>query len=65
MKMKSSHMKEGKAEYCIDENGEIYVLPITTSVKELKGMVPKPMKRIDLTTMQEVIEKKADVYDRG
>jgi antitoxin PrlF len=44
-----------KVEFLIDENDNIFILPVKTSVKELKGMVPPPGKVVSLKDMEGAI----------
>ena len=49
--------KGDKIEFFIDNEGEIRLIPVKSSVKELKGMVPPPNKKVSLEDMQEAIER--------
>ena len=46
-----------KIEFVIDEQGHIEMLPVTASVKKLKGMVPKPSQPVSLDNMETAIAK--------
>lgn len=46
------NLKAGdKLEFILDDNGDLHILPITASITKLKGMVPKPTRRISLGEM--------------
>ncbi len=45
-----------KIEFFVDNEGAIVLVPVKSSVKELKGMVPPPNKYVSLEDMQEAIE---------
>ena len=47
-----------KIEFLIDNEGAIVLVPVKSSVKELKGMVPPPDKSVSLEEMQEAIESR-------
>jgi antitoxin PrlF len=50
------HLSPGdKIEFLIDEDGTLRVIPVTATLRELKGMVPKPDRGVSLTEMQEAI----------
>jgi len=44
--------KGDKIEFFIDKEGANRLIPIKSSVKELKGMVPLPNKKVSLDDMQ-------------
>ncbi len=46
-----------KVEFIIDEQGNVRMIPIKSTIKELKGMVRKPKKAVSLADMQDAIEK--------
>ena len=48
-----------KVEFMIDSDGNVKMVPIKSSIKELKGVVPKPKKTVGLDDMQDAIEKRA------
>jgi antitoxin PrlF len=45
-----------KIEFFVDNEGAIVLVPVKSSVKELKGMVSPPNKYVSLEDMQEAIE---------
>jgi antitoxin PrlF len=47
-----------KIEFFVDNEGSIVLVPIKSSVKELKGMVPAPEKNVSLEEMREAIESR-------
>ena len=53
------HLKSGdEIEFFILESGKIECIPVTTSIKELKGFLPKPKKRVSLEDMDTVIRER-------
>ena len=51
------HLEPGdKVEFVLDEKGWVRMIPLTVSVTELKGMVPKPDKIISIEEMKLAIE---------
>jgi len=44
-----------KLEFFVDETGYVKIIPVTASVTQLKGMVPKPGKPKSLQDMQRAI----------
>ena len=53
------HLKSGdEIEFFILESGKIECIPVTTSIKELKGFLPKPKKRVILEDMDIVIRER-------
>lgn len=53
------HLKSGdEIEFFILESGKIECIPVTTSIKELKGFFPKPKKRVSLEDMDIVIRER-------
>jgi antitoxin PrlF len=48
-----------QVEFFIDEDGRIEMVPITASVKRLKGMLPKPKKAVTLEAMDQAIRQRA------
>lgn len=44
-----------KVEFLIDDNDKIFILPVKTSMTELKGMVPPPGKKVSLKDMEDAI----------
>lgn len=46
-----------RVDFLLDASGELRVAPVTASVKQLKGMVPRPTKPVTLDQMDEAIAK--------
>ena len=46
-----------RVEFIIDDDGRLFILPVTRSVKTLKGMLPKPASPVSLEAMDEAISK--------
>ena len=44
-----------RVEFIIDDDGRLFVLPVTRSIKTLKGMLPKPTSPVSLKEMDEAI----------
>ncbi len=44
-----------RVEFIIDDDGRLFILPVTRSVKTLKGMLPKPTAPVSLEAMDEAI----------
>ncbi|WP_022953031.1 AbrB/MazE/SpoVT family DNA-binding domain-containing protein [Leucothrix mucor] len=44
-----------RVEFIIDDDGRLFILPVTRSVKTLKGMLPKPTFPVSLEAMDEAI----------
>lgn len=54
------HLKIGdRIEFFLDEAGDCRVVPVTASIKRLKGMVPKPKKPVSLSAMEKAIAQGA------
>jgi AbrB family looped-hinge helix DNA binding protein len=52
------HLKLNKGdriEFLLDANGKVTLLPVTSDVKQLKGIVPKPKKAITINEMNRAI----------
>lgn len=50
------HLRPGdKLDFLLDEDGGLRVEPVTASVTELKGMLPKPKRPVTLAEMEEAI----------
>ncbi len=45
-----------KIDFVLDDSGRIYLAPVKTSVKKLKGILPKPDYVVSLEEMQAAIE---------
>lgn len=53
------HLREGdKVEFLVHDDGRVELVPVTSSVSRLKGMVPKPERTLTLEEMDEVIKRK-------
>ena len=46
-----------RVDFLLDASGELRVAPVTASVKQLKGMVPRPTKPVTLEQMDEAIAR--------
>lgn len=54
------HLKNGdRVEFILDEAGDCRMVPVTASVKRLKGMLPKPKKPVSLSAMEKAIAQGA------
>ena len=54
------HLKPGdKIDFMLDEDGGVRVVPVTASVTQLKGMVPRPGYPVSLADMDKAIAKAA------
>jgi len=54
------HLNPGdKIEFLVDEDGTVRVIPVTASLRQLKGMVPKPDRAVSLDEMESAIEQGA------
>ena len=50
------HLRPGdKLDFLLDEGGGLRVEPVTGSVTQLKGMLPKPERPVTLVEMEEAI----------
>lgn len=47
-----------KLEFFIDSDGRVVVAALTADVSELKGMLPKPKKKVSIDDMNKVIAKR-------
>ncbi len=47
--------KGDRIEFLVDTNGSVTILPVTTDIKALKGLVPKPKKYVSLDDMKNAI----------
>jgi AbrB family looped-hinge helix DNA binding protein len=45
-------------EFIIEPNGYVVLVPLTSHVNELKGMLPKPKKKVSIEQMKKVIIKR-------
>lgn len=46
-----------RIDFLLDASGELRVTPVTASVKQLKGMVPRPKKPVTLEQMDDAIAR--------
>ena len=54
------HLKTGdRIDFILEEDGGLRITPVTASVTQLKGMVPKPVSPVSLEEMDEAIAGKA------
>ena len=54
------HLKPGdKIDFMLDDDGCLRVAPVTASVTQLKGMLPKPGAPVTLEAMDEAIARAA------
>ena len=54
------HLKPGdKIDFMLDEDGGVRVVPVTASVTQLKGMVPRPGYPVSLADMDKAIASAA------
>jgi AbrB family looped-hinge helix DNA binding protein len=53
-----------KVEFIFDENGRLEIIPITSSVKRLKGMLPPPARPLTLEEMDNAIRDAACDHER-
>jgi len=50
------HLTPGdRIEFVFGDNGRLFLLPVTRSVRTLKGMLPKPAKPVTLEAMDAAI----------
>ncbi len=52
-----------KLEFLLHEDGRLELLPITSSITKLKGILPKPKKALKLEDMDKVIQEAAIDWD--
>lgn len=48
-----------RLEFILDDDGRLFVLPVTRSVKTLKGMLPKPDQPVSLEAMDDAVTEAA------
>jgi AbrB family looped-hinge helix DNA binding protein len=51
--------KGDRVEFLVDKFGGIKLIPCKSSIKKLKGMIPKPKKPISIDKMNKAIEQSA------
>jgi AbrB family looped-hinge helix DNA binding protein len=49
-----------KLEFLFDETGICRIVPVTSSMKQLKGLVSRPDRPVSLKAMQEAIESRGN-----
>ena len=55
------HLAAGdRVEFILEENNVVRMVPRTTSITRLKGMLPKPKRSVSLEEMDEAIAKGGD-----
>lgn len=47
-----------KVEFIVEDGGKVILEPLTTDVKELKGMLPRPKKKATIEQMNKAITKR-------
>lgn len=47
-----------KLEFLIDEEGKVTLIPLTSDVTELKGILPKTKKKVTVEQMNKIIAKR-------
>jgi len=47
-----------RVEFVIDKDGSVKMIPIKSTIKELKGMTRRPRKAVSLEEMQSAIENR-------
>lgn len=45
-------------EFLIDEKGKVVLTPLTSDIRELKGLLPKPQKHVTIEEMNQAIAKR-------
>ncbi len=48
-----------KIHFVVEEDGRVVIVPVTLSVKELRGSLPKPPTAISLSEMKAAVRKRA------
>lgn len=48
-----------KIDFIIDNTGNVILQPVKNSITDLKGIVPKPLKKVSLNDMQKAIEQES------
>ena len=48
-----------KLEFFIEKDGKVTVMPVTESVKKLKGMIRKPKRPVSIERMKKAVEREA------
>lgn len=47
-----------KVNFIVDQSGEVRFVPVTEDVKSLKGIVPKPGKKVSVEDMKDTIRRR-------
>jgi len=47
-----------KLEFLIDVQGQVVLTPLTSDVRELKALLPKPKKKVTVEQMNKIIAKR-------
>jgi AbrB family looped-hinge helix DNA binding protein len=59
------HLRAGdRIEFVFDEKDSVKMVAVSSSIKELKGSLPKPARAVRLKDMQKAIEEQDPEYDR-
>lgn len=45
-----------RVEFTVDKAGEVSILPITSDITELKGMIAKPKKYVSIEDMNDAVQ---------
>ncbi len=53
-----------KLEFFIDEEGQVVLAPLTSDVKRLKGMLPRPKKTVSIDKMNKAIKARGAKHAR-
>jgi AbrB family looped-hinge helix DNA binding protein len=54
------HLRTGdRVEFVLEADGTVRLLPVTSSVTALKGMLPKPGEPVSLAAMERAIRERA------
>jgi len=48
-----------KVEFLLQENGRVELVPVTANVTRLKGLLPKPRRKLSIAEMDAAIRKRA------
>jgi AbrB family looped-hinge helix DNA binding protein len=54
-----------KLEFIIDEAGRVIITPLTVDVSSLKGLLPKPKKKVSIEDMKRAIIKRGGRHERN
>ncbi|MCI5158683.1 MAG: AbrB/MazE/SpoVT family DNA-binding domain-containing protein [Candidatus Electrothrix sp. AUS1_2] len=53
-----------RIEFTVDKTGTVSILPVTSDVTALKGMIAKPKKYVSIEDMNDACRNRAADYDR-